>query len=368
MASVTKRTKSFRVRWLDHLGERKSATFLSHREALEFVRKKEVEADEIKHGIRTPVDFSKTLNDALDYWLENRSPKKRSTRDDISIIKTHLRPCFGSLPLRQISVQHTDAYVLTKSKEILDKTISNHLTLLISVLNVAVDLGWLDKVPKIKKPKAILFSDDFRYLRSDDEIERFLRSAQAEGPLVHIFYKTSLCTGLRAGEVAGLRLEDVDFKNRLIRVQRSFDGPTKSGKVRFVPILDKLFDDLLQWTNRIGSGVLFPNQHGNMHTPSARIFQEILHRVLLRAGFEASSTFRGKSKPYIVFHDLRHTFASTWVMKGGDLFKLQKILGHQSVQMTMRYAHLAPHAFNDDLHRFGRSELSDSKNVIPLRR
>ena len=51
------------------------------------------------------------------------------------------------------------------------------------------------------------------------------------------------------------------------------------------------------------------------------------------------------------FHDLRHTFASQWVLKGGDLFKLQKILGHQSVQMTMRYAHLAPDAFREDYQR-----------------
>ena len=92
MASIAKRKKSFRVRWLDHMGQRKSATFLSHREALEFVRKKEVEADEIKHGIRVPLKLSKTVSDALDYWLENRSPKKRSSRDDISIIKSHLRP------------------------------------------------------------------------------------------------------------------------------------------------------------------------------------------------------------------------------------------------------------------------------------
>ena len=53
------------------------------------------------------------------------------------------------------------------------------------------------------------------------------------------------------------------------------------------------------------------------------------------------------------FHDLRHTFASHWVMRGGDLFKLQKILGHSSIEITLRYAHLAPHAFADDYGRLG---------------
>jgi integrase len=87
-----------------------------------------------------------------------------------------------------------------------------------------------------------------------------------------------------------------------------------------------------------------------MFGPSARIFQEVLHRVLAAAGFPKTQR-GGKERPYIRFHDLRHTFASRWVMKGGDLFKLQKILGHQSVQMTMRYAHLAPDAFKDDYAR-----------------
>ncbi len=60
-------------------------------------------------------------------------------------------------------------------------------------------------------------------------------------------------------------------------------------------------------------------------------------------------------RSYIRFHDLRHTFASHWMMARGDLFKLSKILGHHSIQMTMRYAHLAPDAFAGDLGRLGTS-------------
>lgn len=71
-----------------------------------------------------------------------------------------------------------------------------------------------------------------------------------------------------------------------------------------------------------------------------------------------------KLRRYIRFHDLRHTFASQWVMKGGDLFKLQKILGHKTVQMTMRYAHLAPNAFAEDFKRMGGpSEWSQGKLI-----
>jgi integrase len=67
------------------------------------------------------------------------------------------------------------------------------------------------------------------------------------------------------------------------------------------------------------------------------------------------------------FHDLRHTFASPWAARGGDLFKLRKILGHHSAQMTMRYAHLAPDAFKDDYARLGTS-LTTSRSPMPRER
>lgn len=77
-------------------------------------------------------------------------------------------------------MQHTDAY-LAQRASLNPKTVNNHLTLFISVLNAAVDLGWLAKVPRIKKPKVRLISADYRYLRTVEERDVFLRSAHAEG-------------------------------------------------------------------------------------------------------------------------------------------------------------------------------------------
>ena len=75
--------------------------------------------------------------------------------------------------------------------------------------------------------------------------------------------------------------------------------------------------------------------------------KDVLYQTLERAGFEKWRDRRGKEHRYIRFHDLRHTFASFWMRNGGDIFRLQKILGHSSPQMTMRYAHLSPSAKTD---------------------
>jgi hypothetical protein len=64
-------------------------------------------------------------------------------------------------------------------------------------------------------------------------------------------------TGMRAGELGGLRWDDVDFDKRLVTVQRSFDGPTKAGDVRYVPILDALLPVLRAWRLRCGGGFVF---------------------------------------------------------------------------------------------------------------
>jgi integrase len=102
-----------------------------------------------------------------------------------------------------------------------------------------------------------------------------------------------------------------------------------------------------------------------MYGKSGRVFQEVFHRVLDAAAFGQVER-RGKTRRYITFHDLRHTFASHWVMAGGDIFRLQKILGHKSVAMTMRYAHLAPDAYAADHQRLDALTAPILAPILPL--
>jgi integrase len=352
----------WRIRWFDELGRRQSEVHDDHRDAVRALRAHEVRVDEIKRGVRRPEILDKTFDELADYWIANRVPQKRSGNHDESIIRCHLRPAFGPRKVRAITVEHLDAFAVERQS--LDpKTLANHLTLLGSMLRVAVDLDWLDRVPRIRKPRVRLFSADYAYLRTDDEIRRLLAAARAEGDDVFVLYATAIYTGMREGELDGLLWEDVDFDRRLLTVQRSFDGPTKAEDVRYVPILDPLLPVLREWRLRVGGQLVFTNRDGRMLGRSARVFQEVLHRALDAAGFP-TIVRKGKPRRYVVFHDLRHTFASHWVMRGGDLFKLQKILGHKTVQMTMRYAHLQPTAFAADFSRL--TDVIASGAVVPL--
>ena len=352
MAKPVKHYGKWRIRWIDAKGERCSATIDDYKTAAFLLRRHETEAEEIKRGLReSPITTAKTFAELAAYWMEHRASRKRNPKDDQSIIRVHLIPAFGDLKLQAIGVEAVDRFRTTKI-HLHPKTLSNILTLFISMLNLGVELKWLAKVPVIKKPRLRLFAEDFNYLRDDSEIRRFLDSARVEGEVELVLYATAIYTGLREGELAGLTFNDIDFEKRLITVQRSFKSQTKSGDVRYVPILDPLLPLLRDWRLRCPGRLVFPNKHGNMQHPAGRVFRDVRTRVLKRAGFP-QITKNGKVRDYVVFHDLRHTFASHWVLKGGDIFRLQKILGHKSVTMTMRYAHLAPAAYVEDHGRFG---------------
>jgi len=350
MATMNKLGKKWRVRWFDGF-KRATQMFETQAEANLFCRKMGYEERAVKQGVMRPNPRPMSFDELCTKWLDGPSKLKRSHSHDISIIDAHLRKSFGHMGLHEITQTHSDHFALDRA-HLSSKTVHNHLTLLISMLNWAHSNWWLMEMPRLKKPKVKMLGKDFRFIATKEEIRNFLTVAARYGDHVHLMYSMALCTGMRAGELAGLRWEKLDLRNRLILVDKSYDGPTKSGEPRHVPIVDDLLTLVEAFKFRESSGLVFPNSAGNMRQPSDRVFQETFGSVLSNIGYE-KKVRRGKSRFNLVFHDLRHTFASHWMMDGGDIFKLQRILGHQSIQMTMRYAHLAPNAFRDDYHRLG---------------
>jgi integrase len=362
MARPVRHRGKWRIRWVDEDHHRRSEVYPEYRDALFKLREYEHQVEEIKRGLRSPAPPSKTFDDIADYWLTRRAVNKRSGKSDESIIRVHLRPFFTGMLLAKIRVEDVDGFRAAKA-HMHKNTLHHLLTLLISLLRLAQELDWLRKIPKIKKPKIRLFNKDFHYLRTQEELTLFLRAAAEAGDLEYALYATAVFTGMRQGELAGLLWSKVNFEERLIAVDKSWDGETKNGEVRYVPILDPLLPILREWRLKNSARYVFANQDGGMFIQAARIFGEKFHAILDRAGFPKVERL-GKQRRYIRFHDLRHTFASHWMMNGGDLFRLQQILGHASPQMTMRYAHFAPAAFASDYGRLGAARTTKAGVVV----
>lgn len=351
----------FRVRWTDIQSIRQCEYFSGKHDAQFFAHQKIVEREEMKRGLKGVLIRGMSFLDLCDYYLKNDAKNKRSFKHDELNVRVHLLPYFRYTPLKEVCMR-VEEYKTTKN-HLASKTIHNHLTLLITMLRVAKRQQWIDEVPTIKKPKIDPLNKDYCYLRTQEEMLRFLGAAKKESEIAHVFYSTAIFTGLRAGELAGLMWVDIDFERRLIRVHRSYEGPTKNGKTRFIPILDPLLPVLREWKLRNTLQHVFFSQAGTPLKPSARLFQEVLHRILTSAGLEPKEGDpKTRAGRMISLHSTRHTLASHWSMNGGDRYKLQKALGHQSQLQTERYSHLRPEAFETEHKVLGNTELLTGLN------
>src|SRR5580700_11504673 len=136
---------------------------------------------------------------------------------------------------------------------------------------------------------------------------------------------------MRASEIFGLNWSDAMYCEGLLAVRAKLKG----GKMRYVPMLPEVADELRRFPAVIGEDRIFPPKAGAA-SGRQRVegsFEDLLERAAIR-------DFR--------FHDLRHTFASWFMMNGGDLYELAKILGHSNIKMTERYAKLGGSAHRQD--------------------
>ena len=250
-------------------------------------------------------------------------------------IECHLLPVIGDTRIDRISI-----VLATKLVEKLQSEGKNQkgvhciLGLLKGMLNDAVKWQLITANPIQFFPplKELLRNDCFWTVT---EVNQFLRAN-----LNHWLYPTwilLLNTGIRRGEAAGLKWDRVHFPTRQIEITRILDRyglreTTKSGQKRTVPRNDTVRDTLWSlWSQRNTDSPFVCCRPDGRHLDTQHLYREFKH-ARERAGLETA----------IRLHDLRHTFASQFMMAGGNIFDLQRILGHSSVEMTQRYAHLSP--------------------------
>ncbi len=354
----------WQIRWLDEKHERHSATFKAHNDAQRVLAAKQTEVDAILTGRAAARPPRKTFDQIDERWLVRLGGP---TKDQRSHLRKYLRPAFSGMALTDISFDLIEEFK-ADIEELAASTIRNILNTLSGMFQYARKLGWIraDQIPDIERPSVKANGKDFRYLRTKDEINRFLKAARDEGDDAYTMYAMALLTGMRQGELAALTWDKVHLETTTIAVDQSFRKCTKTGNVRYVLIVNELLPILRAWRLRSPGPLLFPTVNGTMHQSCDRIFVERYHRALDAAGFQRPTS--GRRKHYICFHDLRHTFASHWMMSRGCIFKLQRLLGHQSTDQTQRYAHLSPEAFDTDLGRFGGLITASEGDVLPAAR
>jgi integrase len=287
------------------------------------------------------------IADTYTTWVKASRP--RTSADTLEKLYRHFRTWYAE-PLTAITVERVEAWKARRLNEGRSpSTVLRDLFMLSSVLRRAVKAGELAENPvrRVDKPRVdrrgkVRFLDQAEESRlqralTERDVEMLRRRATSNDrrqtrhervlpPLTHFgdhltpAVLLSMNTGLRRGEVVKLRWGSVDFNRRLVTVEGQ---NAKNRQTRHVPLNEEALSVLRRWREQSGTGVrVFDVVTG---------FQAAWEKILSRAGIR---NFR--------WHDLRHHFASRLVQHGVPLNTVRDLLGHSTVDMSLRYAHLAP--------------------------
>lgn len=265
---------------------------------------------------------------------------KYSTQVTIrSAFRVHILPYFGGWRLGDIDRPALAGFQATLlSGDRGKKTVRNIMSTLTGALRVAEEWGYIDDVPRVRLVKAARPS--FRFLEPD-EVQRLLAAAPDRW---RIAFLVALRAGLRLGEIRALQWKHVSFDTAMIRVERAawrgvIDSP-KHGRTRLVNLSPGLATELGTFRRRRcrGDDLVFGRRDGGLLGQHWTC--EALKKYSVRAGL-------GR----IGWHVLRHTFATQLAAAGVGVVTIQHLLGHASVQTTMRYAHFVPGVGADAVSR-----------------
>jgi integrase len=301
-------------------------------------RKRMSARDENRHlDVKREINFR--MSTLIERYWEQHGSKKRSADREKSITDG-IRDELGKLFVREVDGAAVSRWYqdLTAVRGLAEGTAVRHFNVMHHMMAKASTV-WSKDTGLQRNP-----ADEVEVRRPDDARERYL----SEGELarlkralddkryrrgtkdlnqtilrMRLIVLLALTTGMRVSEIFGLRWSDVMYGEGLLAVRAKLKG----GKMRYVPMLPEVASELKRYPVVISDDRVFPPRKGarGARRRLEGSFEDLLKRAKI-------SNFR--------FHDLRHTFASWYMMNGGDLYELAKILGHSNIKMTERYAKL----------------------------
>ena len=277
-----------------------------------------------------------TLSDGIRHFLDAKKHlRPKSVANYGNVLDLFGRFLGFDFPPNSIKKSHITGFLdSTKTNSVSRKTYHRHL---------GCFFRWLYhqeyiKSDPTKKVKLERVPSKFEKFLTNDELDHLIATIQDSGNtqwLIPVVRATAKL-GLRRGEVCALRWKAVDLDNKTVKVENTEDFTTKTGRERIVPLSKEAWNVLNQlWLSREDTD---PENHVFVHSEGpitgdylSRRFREYRRK----AGLPEN----------INFHSLRHTAASHLVMGGASIEAVRRFLGHSSIQVTQKYAHLAKNVY-----------------------
>ncbi len=304
-------------------GRRKREKIGSSRKLAETVlgkRKLEVAEGKFLNVVRKDkVRFEDFAHQYLNIYSKQH---KKSWKTDFYLLKD-LERFFKGKYLYSITPKDIEQFKMERLKETVGSknvsaaTVNRQLDVLSAMLNKAVEWGNLQSSPMKSVRSLKVPPGRLRFLEKEEIVKLLGNCTKNLKPIVVL----ALFTGMRRGEIFGLKWHDIDVKRNIITLL-----DTKNGEKREVPMNEQVKTALIRVRKHPDTAYIFCNEKGIPVHDVRKSYSTALRK-------SGITNFR--------FHDLRHTFASQLVMSGVDLNTVRELLGHKDIAMTLRYSHLA---------------------------
>lgn len=308
--------------------------------------------EEIRKGTR--VDFSRqTVREYLALWLEEKRIAMKQGVYPVwkNYLDVHVMEDLGPWKLQKLKREQVQAWVgrMIKKKlaastirfihEVLSLALKDAVKRNILVINPCAHVS----LPRVEE-KEMQFLDLV-------QSRRLLAIVEQCDPLRRALFRVAITTGIRLGELTGLRWGDVDLEEKIIKIRRTVvylpregyheNEPKSKAGLRTIPLTPEAVLALRELKAQSQGNLVFrgSTREGYLSDTTLRKWLRLL---LKEAGL-----------PHIRFHDLRHTAATLYLRAGASLRSLQRLLGHARIETTMRYVHLLPEQLYEDVERLG---------------
>jgi excisionase family DNA binding protein len=385
------RFKDSTGRWVQHVSTARSKT-----EARRLADEMETKSERQRLGLEAaPSDPSLTLGQLVEWWHTTYPTTERSQQARSSFVNHHIISSkLARMPLIQVSAGMVETFLQSKVNTLAPKSINNLRGYFFSAFSAAKRAGkWVGANPitdvrRRKVPKRLP-----EYLTVKEVPQVIDALAARWRPL----FATAIFTGLRKGELFGLRKQDVNFDLGLVAVCRSYDrDTTKGGRAEVVPLSKQLVPFLKEAILQSPSELVFPAEDGSMQSHEISL-EHVLRRAMGRAGIVLGYDYKCRRKECghshksavdeeqrcpkcdmklwpkpivrpIRFHALRHTTASLLMMAGANPAAVQRIMRHTDPRLTTEvYGHLAPEYLHAEMERmkFAALPAGESPAALP---
>lgn len=321
MATIRK----LRGRWQAQVRRRgmkpRCKSFDTKQEAEKWARDLETQVDRFGAAPDTKILESTTLGQLLERYQREISPTKRGSIQESQRIDVLRRHDLAYRTLIGLSQQDIASFRDERLQSVAPSTTVRELAILSHVLEVAIRDWGLPLAKNVVKlvRRPVIRNERSRRLTGDEEQRLLDGCAGGQTPYFKTLLILAIETGMRRGEILGLKWSDISHNRRVITL-----ALTKNGSGREVPLSQRAFDALMDWKERapVDLSTVFPM------TPGA--LEQAWRRLLIRAGIRS-----------LRFHDLRHEGVSRLFERGLNIIEVSSISGHKELRMLKRYTHLS---------------------------